>query len=68
MWSMAGVVSARCRQVAESSPSSFSPRSCHHLSLPPPSLSPELRCHEAGEALQLRTLGPRTGFLHCPAR
>lgn len=53
------------RQVAEPFPAPFP--GCHHLSLPPPSLSPELCCHEAGEALQLRTPGPRTGFFRCPS-
>lgn len=31
-------------------------------------LPPELYCHEAGEAIQLRTLGPRTGCLLSPAQ
>lgn len=32
------------------------------------SLPPELCCHEAGEALQLRTVWPRTGCFLCPAQ
>lgn len=65
-----GVMRARCRQVVEwmslLSPlhSSWQPS----LHVPASSLPPELRCHEAGEALQLRPVQPRTGCFLCPAQ
>lgn len=57
----------RRRQVAEPFPSSFPPQSPPVPASPSSPLSPELCCHEAEEALQLRTPGPRTGFFRCPA-